>query len=180
MPLFDRFFVDVIKLEGGYSNHKNDSGGETKFGVTKSVARRAGYNGKMIDLTLNDAKKIYKAKYWDSLELDQVAYHSEELALKLGDIAVNMGTGRAAEFLQRMLNVMNQRETSYKDIKVDRDIGPVTLSALKSYFFRRGSKGAQVMLKSLNCLQGAFYITLAERREKDESFVFGWMSNRID
>jgi len=36
-----------------------------------------------------------------------------------------------------------------------------------------------VLCRALNCLQGAYYIELAERREKDERFVYGWLKNRV-
>jgi len=35
------------------------------------------------------------------------------------------------------------------------------------------------MVLALNCLQGAFYVELAEKREKDERFVYGWLLNRV-
>jgi hypothetical protein len=37
----------------------------------------------------------------------------------------------------------------------------------------------EVMLKTLNCLQGARYIELAEHRQKNEEFVFGWIRARV-
>ncbi len=37
-----------------------------------------------------------------------------------------------------------------------------------------------VPLRALNALQGAFYVELAERRAKDEAFVYGWLLNRVE
>ena len=34
--------------------------------------------------------------------------------------------------------------------------------------------------RALNCLQGAFYIELTERRQKDERFAYGWLLNRVN
>ena len=31
----------------------------------------------------------------------------------------------------------------------------------------------------LNCLQGAYYVDLAERREKDQRFMYGWLTHRV-
>jgi lysozyme family protein len=67
----------------------------------------------------------------------------------------------------------------YPDIKVDGDIGPETLQSLQAYLLFRRGEGVNVLLKALNCLQGAFYIELAEKREKDEAFVYGWIRTRI-
>jgi lysozyme family protein len=65
------------------------------------------------------------------------------------------------------------------DIKEDGDIGPGTVAALKAYLGRRGKQGEQVLLKALNCLQGARYIELARGRSANEAFLFGWLANRV-
>ncbi|MCW8621188.1 glycosyl hydrolase 108 family protein, partial [Acinetobacter baumannii] len=40
----------VLQHEGGYINHPSDPGGETNYGITKSVARQYGYKGSMKDI----------------------------------------------------------------------------------------------------------------------------------
>ena len=57
------------------------------------------------------------------------------------------------------------------DIQISMD--DIEFSAIRS------QKGMDVLVVMLNALQGAFYVTLAERREKDERFVFGWFANRV-
>jgi lysozyme family protein len=180
MTIFNDAVENVLHHEGGYVNNPNDSGGETNFGITESVARKNGYMGDMREMKRSYAISIYKSLYWDSLELDIVEQSSPAIADKLFDIGVNMGVGRAAEFFQRLLNVLNKRQELYTDIAVDRDIGKQTLNAFYSYIQHRGNHGEVVMMKALNCLQGAFYITLSERREKDETFTYGWLLNRIN
>lgn len=166
----------IIAVEGGYVDDPDDSGGETKFGITEQVARQSGYHGPMADLPRELAFDIYADKYWDSLCGDQLVQLSEAIAEEVVDTGVNMGVGRAAEFLQRSLNVLNRGGDLYADITVDRDIGPVTIGALATYLELR-EEGA--MCKALNCLQGAFYVELCERREKDESFLYGWLRHRV-
>ena len=61
-------------------------------------------------------------------------------------------------------------------MKVDGDVGPTTLRALRRYLAVRDE---ETLVKALNCLQGSFYIVLSERREKDETFIYGWMKNRV-
>ena len=39
--------------------------------------------------------------------------------------------------------------------------------------------GEVVLVRALNSLQGAFYVELAEKRQKDEAFVYGWLLNRV-
>ncbi len=103
---------------------------------------------------------------------DELVELSEIVAAEVIDTAVNMGTGRAGRFLQRALNVLSPGEA----LKMDGQVGPATVGALRVYLRRRDE---QTLVKALNCLQGAFYIELAERREKDERFVYGWLKHRV-
>lgn len=177
---FDSFFEELIQVEGGYSDNPNDSGGKTKYGITEAVARAHGYVGSMRDLPLSEAKILYKKRYWDVLKLDDVDKLSSLIARKLADIAVNMGHNRAGTFLQRSLNVLNRRRLYYPDLVVDGNVGDITLEALRKFVQARGGvNGPLVLHRCLSCLQGAFYIELAERREKDEEFLYGWILNRI-
>ena len=172
-------FQEIVMKEGGYVDDPFDSGGKTRYGITERVARAHGYKGAMRKLSLQTAERIYKAAYWHPLELGEISLIDANVAFKLFDIAVNMGTHRAGVFLQRCLNVFNDRERHYKDIAEDGAVGPKTIAALYAYFGVRPKDGAEVLVRSLNCLQGAFYIDLAERRQKAERFVFGWMKNRV-
>lgn len=177
--LFDQFFEELMKVEGGYVNDSRDSGGATRYGVTEAVARAAGYKGMMSALPLSLAKAIYKEKYWDALRLDDVQNLCPALCLKLADIGVNMGTKQAGFFLQRMLNALNNEGKLYPDIKADGAVGPATIGTLRRFLSVRSQHGETVMIRALNCLQGGFYISLAERRQKDEAFLYGWLLNRV-
>ena len=168
----------IIRVEGGYVNDPSDSGGETNFGITKVVARSFGYDGPMIDLPRETAFDIYVAKYWDAVRGDDMVSLLHTVAEEVVDTAVNMGPGRAGKFLQRALNALNNRGALYQDLKVDGQIGNGTLTALSQYIEHRGESD-KTLVKMLNCLQGAFYVELAERREKDEKFIYGWFKNRV-
>lgn len=176
--LFDQFFEDVLKKEGYYVDDPRDSGGATKYGITESVARANGFTGDMKDLPLSLAKSIYKTKYWDALSLDDVQNLCPSICLKLADISVNVGTKQAGFFLQRLLNVLNKEGTLYPDLVADGSVGPKTIQALRKFLSIR-LEGETVLVRALNCMQGMFYISLAERREKDEAFIYGWLLNRI-
>lgn len=174
--LKERIIDGVIVVEGGYVNDPNDSGGETNFGITVEVARANGYTGSMFNMPREVAFNIYAARYWDKVKGDQLVELSELIAKEVVDTAINMGTGRAGKLLQRALNVLNNRGRLYPDLIVDGSIGSATLSALDQYL---GQRTEIVLLRALNCLQGAYYIELAEHREKDEAFVYGWLKNRV-
>lgn len=180
MTLFDQFFDDLMKIEGGYVNDARDSGGATRYGVTEAVARANGWKGAMSALPLSLAKDIYKRQYWDSLRLDDIQNLCPALCLKLADIAVNMGVKQAGFFLQRLLNALNNEGKLYPDIKADGIVGHATIGTLRRFLSVRSQHGETVMIRALNCLQGGFYISLAERRQKDEAFLYGWLQNRID
>lgn len=171
-----RIIDSILAAEGGYVNDPCDSGGETNFGITAAVARQSGYAGRMRDLTRANAFGIYSALYWDKVKADDLLTLCPAVCEEVVDTGVNMGTGRAGKFLQRCLNVLNKRGSLYKDLTVDGGIGPATISALRAYL---NSRDEQTLVKALNCMQGAKYVELAERREKDERFVYGWLKNRV-
>ena len=176
MSLKNEIINHIIELEGGYVNDPSDSGGETNYGITIKVARKFGYYEDMKDLPYSVAFNIYAAQYWDAIHGDALCSLSEGLAREVVDTAVNMGKSRSITFLQRALNSFNMGGELYKDLKVDGSIGQKTIIAVKSYMANR-NEGA--LIKAVNCLQGAFYLELSERREKDEKFIYGWFRNRI-
>ena len=170
----DDIINGIISVEGGYVNDPKDSGGETNYGITVAVARANGYTGSMRDLPRQTAFAIYKAKYWDAVNADKMPI---ELASEVVDTAVNMGIGSAGKLLQRALNALNNQGKIFPDIAVDGGIGNGTITALNKYLKARD---ITVLLKALNCLQGALYIELCEKNEKNESFLYGWIKNRVE
>tara|TARA_Y100001937_G_scaffold75498_1_gene102548 strand:- start:179 stop:691 length:513 start_codon:yes stop_codon:yes gene_type:complete len=109
----------ILHHEGGYVNHPKDPGGETNLGVTKRVYEDFGGEKEMKDLTKADVEPIYKKNYWDRVKGDDLP---EGLDLCIFDFAVNAGPGRAAKFIQRLVNTT-----------VDGGIGPNTLGKIKEY-----------------------------------------------
>ena len=178
---FERALAHTVGIEGDYSNHPSDSGGKTRFGITEARARAHGYTGDMRDLPLPFAREIYAIDFWMQMRCDAIARLSEKVALELFDTGVNVGTATAVKFLQRALNALNRQQRDYADIKDDGVMGSMTLAALQAYFrVRTDEEATYVLLKAMNCLQGAFYIDLSQRREKDEDFVYGWLRTRVE
>ncbi|HEX5130241.1 MAG TPA: glycosyl hydrolase 108 family protein [Usitatibacter sp.] len=178
MTSFESAFDHVVGVEGGYSDRAADRGGKTKYGITERVARAHGYQGEMRDLPLGVARDIYKAQYWDTLRLDQVAEASYPIALELFDTGVNMGIAWAGRFLQRALNALNHQARDYADMTVDGIVGPVTVAALRAYLARRNGEGEVVLLGALNGLQAERYISIAEADPVQEENVYGWLRTR--
>lgn len=102
----------ILKFEGGYVDDPLDPGGETKFGISK----RSYPNLDIANLTKDEAKAIYKADYWDKLNLDLLP---PAIRLIVFDAGVNHGTFWAAKALQSLANV-----------KLDGHIGPITAAAI--------------------------------------------------
>ena len=119
---FDLALKHVLKFEGGYSDHPEDPGGATNFGITIGVLGE--YRGAPVtkqdvrSLSLAEAARIYRTRYWNAVSCDQLPAGVD---LAVFDCAVNQGVGRAARFLQTAARV-----------KTDGVIGPVTLNAVKA------------------------------------------------
>lgn len=174
-----RIITTLLGVEGDYSNNPNDSGGPTRWGVTEKVARANGYIGDMKEYPLESAIDVYVRLFWKPLRGDDIVVLSPAIMQEIFDTNVNCYTGFAAKSLQRCLNVLNDRGKYYPDITIDGVIGQQTITCLAAYLTRRGKEGEQVLLRMLNSLQGTHYITLAESREKDETFVYGWFNHRV-
>lgn len=114
---FEQAFDALIQHEGGYANLANDPGGETRYGITKAVARENGYTGDMRQLPLETAKQIAKVKYWDKV---QAEVWPPALRFDLFDCTYHSGPTQAIKLMQRALNVAD-----------DGKIGPKTLLAAK-------------------------------------------------
>ena len=87
----------VIQREGGYVNDPADTGGETKFGISK----KAYPNLDVANLTETQAAAIYKRDYWDAIGADQLPANIREIAF---DAAVNHGVGTAKQLLAQAGN----------------------------------------------------------------------------
>ncbi|HBT4645544.1 TPA: glycoside hydrolase family 108 protein [Klebsiella aerogenes] len=175
----DNIFDAILGKEGGYVDHPNDKGGPTNWGITQATARAHGYAGDMRNLSREQALSILEADYWYGPRFDQVASVSSAIAAELCDTGVNMGPSVPVKWLQRWLNAFNNQQKLYPDLVADGQIGPRSISALKSYLAARGKDSEEVMLRALNCSQGQRYLELAEGRPANESFVYGWVKERV-
>lgn len=115
---FDKAFAKLLGHEGDFSDHKDDPGGATRFGVTEAVARANGYRGPMRELPLETAKAIYRRLYWDAVKADELP---QGLRYSVFDAAVNSGVSQALKWLQRAVGA-----------SPDGRIGPQTLSLASS------------------------------------------------
>lgn len=173
---YDAILNRMLQHEGGYANIPGDRGGETNFGITIATARMFGYNGDMKAMTLNHAKEIYRQQFWMKVKGDKLLEINPCLADWVFNFGVNAGTGRSVKFLQRALNLLNNRQTDYADIAEDGALGQGTLNSLLAYQRRRGEEGMKNLVVALVSLQISHYLNLSEKDNVQEKFTNGWLA----
>lgn len=120
---FDASITLVLKSEGGFVDNPADPGGATNMGITRRTL--ADWRGvspwwklavpAVQALGVDEAKLIYKARYWDVIRGDDLP---KGLDYAVFDFAVNSGPQKAVEVLQKIIGV-----------KVDGIVGPLTIAA---------------------------------------------------
>ncbi|MBV7256617.1 hypothetical protein KCG44_07445 [Pacificimonas sp. WHA3] len=175
----DCLLDELIEREGGFVAHPDDRGGPTKYGITRQTARAHGYEGAMADFPRALALEIYTQRYWEGPRFHEVAKIAPHVAEELFDTGVNMGPATATLFLQRALNALNRKGRDWADVDLTRRVDDATRGALSAFLRKRGTRGETVLVRALDALQGARYIELAEGRPANESFVYGWLANRL-
>lgn len=93
--------------EGGYSNHPNDPGGPTKYGIThRTLAAHRGVRKveawEVKALSLREAEEIYRKSYWLQSGGDLLPKGLDYMAF---DFGVNSGPSRSVKSLQKVLGV---------------------------------------------------------------------------
>lgn len=120
---FDKAFALIIEHEGGWSNHPNDPGGLTKWGITQ----RDYPNLDLLTLTMDQAKAIYKHDYWAAIKGD---YLPPMIATLVFDSAVNQGVFRATRFMQTALQVAPDGIIGQKTIAAAQNADPYEFAVL--------------------------------------------------
>ena len=167
MDRFDDMVKVVLKFEGGYVNNPADKGGETNYGITAATAHGAGYTGAMKDMTVDQAKAIYRKLYWEKPGFDKIT--DDSLAMALFDQGVNMGTGTAVKNLQQAYNYLNSEV-----IQVDGLLGPNTVQAVNSY------KYPADLLNCLNGVRISRYLEIVENNPTQKVFLRGWLRRAFE
>jgi len=171
---------EVLEVEGEqYTDDPADSGGPTKWGWTEKALREMGWMGEVRDLDRETAFNLYYRRFIVKSGYQGILTVCPRVAAELVDTAVNMGESHAGRFLQMALNALNDGEKHYPDIAEDGVVGRTTQKTLEKYLDARGYGGEVVLLRALNCLQGARYIELSIKYPKNERFAYGWLLNRV-
>lgn len=119
---FEACFTELLKHEGGFSNHNSDPGGITNLGVTKKTWDEwTGRDNSVEDmkaLTPEIVRPLYVNRYWDACRCDDLPAGVDYCVF---DTAVNSGKVRAIKFLQSVVGTVP-----------DGAIGPVTLASVNT------------------------------------------------
>jgi len=103
---YDECLKRLLAHEGGYTNHPSDPGGPTNFGITIADYRRyVKPNATAADvraMKLDDAKAIYRAKYWAAQRCDDLP---PGIDYSVFDYGVNSGIGRSGKVLRRVVGL---------------------------------------------------------------------------
>ena len=97
---FNKMLKIILQNEGGYVNDPSDSGGETKYGISKRSFPALDIK----NLTVEQAGEIYYKNYYLSCRADTIV--SNELAMQVFDHAVNAGVVKAIKLLQKCAGVI--------------------------------------------------------------------------
>jgi len=168
MGAFDHAFKETLGFEGVYSDVTEDRGGRTKYGITEATFRDALKRGIVVgvsdvaDLTVPQAKAIYRADYWDRLQLFRL--EDQRIAAEIFDTAVNMGRSAAALICQRALNYLGEK------LEEDGIMGRKTIAALNKW----STKDSRALFVCLNGFQFMRYVKIVSGNDTQKKFARGW------
>ena len=117
-------------------------------------------------------KSFYKQNYYAPLGGDGLP---ESVALELFEMAVNCGVLPAMVILQQALNLLNNDQKYWSDLKVDGKFGAQSHQALTACL-ARPNRGERVLTSLVNRLQAEHYINLCRHDKSQEAFLVGWLS----
>jgi len=122
---FEQAFERLIGHEGKFTDDKNDRGNWTTGIIGKGILKGTKYGISAMtypdldikNLSLDQAKEIYKRDWWDKLNADNL---DPAIVFQVWDFAINAGMGTAKRKLQKSVGMAE-----------DGIIGPLTLKAIQ-------------------------------------------------
>ncbi|MFL0091439.1 glycoside hydrolase family 108 protein [Tenacibaculum maritimum] len=137
MANYELFKNSIEQAEGGYQNIVEDKGNynskKERVGTNRGISARF-YEGvigfppsvdDMKAITREEAHILFKNEFWDKAKADNI--NNQAVAETIVDHAINAGVGAAGKIVQETLN-----KYFGKNLKVDRSIGNITVTAINS------------------------------------------------
>ena len=159
IPTLESMLDNVIRREGGYTDHPNDRGGPTNWGITLDALttwrQRPTTADDVKNLTENEARAIYQSRYLTEPGLNRIG---DPYVLSLAfDCAINHGPQRAVRWLQKIAGVVD-----------DGNLGPVSEVAINSYEPVR-------LYQKLLARRIVFYGEIVNNDRSQAAFILGWL-----
>jgi lysozyme family protein len=179
----------ILHVEGGWVDDKSDPGGATNYGISLRFLKAEAAKDSNInqladvnhdgDIDYDDIKAlpkanallIYKYAFWIPGKYDQF---TDNIAVKLLDMAVNLGPQEGNIVFQKAINAMSITGVS-KMASFDGIIGPQTMSIYNVCLQQKGEEG---ILEAIRLEQKARYDAIIAANPSLEKFRQGWY-NRI-
>ncbi len=162
---FDRAFSYTIGNEGSFSNDAADSGGATRWGITRHDASRW-YNrpvsvDEMRTFPIETAKEIYSAWYWRPLSCDKILVSG--VAVAMFDIGLVRGIGVPPNYAQQICNKYGAK------LAEDGHIGPLTLKAINLI-------NPDVFIEEFSLKARNGFLAIVARNPTQVVFIKGWLA----
>lgn len=162
----DEMIADIIRREGKFSNHKNDKGGPTQYGITLETLRKWRLRDVTIDdvkaLTILDAADIYKNEYYYRPHIDKLPAQLQPVVF---DMAVNMGPKQAIKIFQAVI------DRYWRKTSIDGIIGPVTIKSAKGL---ANFHDDNFVIEQITEERIKFYRNIVKRDPSQIVFLNGW------
>lgn len=168
MDFIDSCIERLFEREKGFSNLKEDKGGATKWGITRSTLsfwlKRDASVEDVQNLTRDEARKIYRTLWWEQTRIDQL--HAS-IAEQVFDFAVNSGPHVAIAALQECVGS-----------KPDGKIGTFTIAAVMSDCV--SFAGSDALNNDLAKWRTMMLTRIVRRDPTQMKFLSGWVKRALD
>jgi type VI secretion system secreted protein VgrG len=143
-----------------FTDDPHDPGGATAWGITLETAQRHGIQTKdeLRAITPEKVAEIYCRDYWKFSQVDD-----DRVAIKLVDMAVNVGPVTAVRMAQLALNDLGA------DLVPDGVMGPHTVACLNAV-------GPNTMLRMLCADLGEYYRARVVKNPDLKRYLTGWLA----
>jgi lysozyme family protein len=157
----------LIKIESGFVNHKLDTGGPTKYGITHITLAHHLQRPVTIEdvknLTKETAKEIYVIHYYVNPKIYLMPKALQPLAL---DCVVNHREGDAIKLFQRTV-----KKAGVKDLKIDGIFGPISQKYVNLAYLEMDYLFLNMVIDEREKL----YHKIVKRNPTQKIFLKGWL-----
>jgi len=155
--LFDRAIKVVLEHEGeSFTDDPLDKGGPTRFGISQ----RWNPDVNVRELSRGQAIEIYWKRYWRGRRYETLP---DGIAIKVFDLAVNLGHKTAVTCLQRALLACGMK------VAIDGRLGPQTGGASKL-------ANQEALMAALRSEAAGEYRLRVARKADQVAFKDGWLN----